>query len=275
MTHPSLRPYQHDIVASVDVAMDVGIREIMVVLSTGAGKTRCFTHLTATFMLEGKVTWIIAHRQELIRQASDTLSAFGIGHGIIQAGTTPKLSAKVQVASIQTLIRRFATFPPPDVIILDECFPPETLVDGRPIEAIHAGDQVWSFNHTTGREEKREVLGIMSRQYGGSWYRITASDGSSFVCTENHPIYIEGTGYVAAKTTTTRELQILRRRNDGQSYKSEIRPAVLRHGMSSSCEEERERRVREAHGLLPMRGELYARQPKSVFSLCAAWVGDC
>lgn len=112
-----LRDYQTKLVGDVDFAFDVDFRAPLVVLPTGGGKTVVFSKIALDY--PGTV-WVIAHRQELIRQASDTLKAFGVTHGIIRAGVTPNPSSRVQVASVQTVIRRLDSLPPPDLIIIDE-----------------------------------------------------------------------------------------------------------------------------------------------------------
>jgi superfamily II DNA or RNA helicase len=67
----------------------------------------------------------LAHRRELISQASAKLFAVGLDHGIIQAGFPPRLGERVQVASIATLHARAIRscsidLPPADLVIVDE-----------------------------------------------------------------------------------------------------------------------------------------------------------
>ena len=67
---------------------------------------------------------MLAHRREIIAQTSDKLAA-GIGHGIIQAGFSPRPLERVQVARIQTLWARAVPIddmemPPADLLIIDE-----------------------------------------------------------------------------------------------------------------------------------------------------------
>ncbi|KAK9823347.1 hypothetical protein WJX72_002094 [[Myrmecia] bisecta] len=62
---------------------------------------------------------IIAHRRELIFQARSHLARWGIQPGIIMAKQKADTSANVQVASIQTLVRRKLQRAP-DLIIIDE-----------------------------------------------------------------------------------------------------------------------------------------------------------
>lgn len=113
-----LRPYQ---VTLVNAAEASDSRALLVVLPTGGGKTVVFSQLTKNAVARGEVVWIIAHRQELIAQASNTLKTFHIAHGIIKAGHELHPRRAVQVASVQTVVRRLQSLAPPDLIVIDEC----------------------------------------------------------------------------------------------------------------------------------------------------------
>jgi hypothetical protein len=65
--------------------------------------------------------WVIAHRQELIWQLSETLKLFGITHGIVKSQHPFDPTQRVQVASVQTLVRRHHLLPAPALIVFDEC----------------------------------------------------------------------------------------------------------------------------------------------------------
>lgn len=64
------------------------------------------------------------HRVELLRQTSAALSRFDVEHGMINPNYTPNFNNHVQVASVQTIIRRLNYLTAinwcPDVIIVDE-----------------------------------------------------------------------------------------------------------------------------------------------------------
>ncbi len=80
-----------------------------------------FSHIADNAQRLGKKVLIMAHRDTLIKQASRKLRDNELRHGIIMAGFTPDASAKVQVASVQTLVRRLAKIKfTPDLIIIDE-----------------------------------------------------------------------------------------------------------------------------------------------------------
>lgn len=117
MSTPSLRPYQAELETEVHVAFELTADRVLVVLPTGGGKTVLFTKIAAE---EEGIVWVIAHRQELIRQASETLDRFGIDHGTVKSGYPFEPKKRVQVASMQTLVRRAASMPTPRLIILDE-----------------------------------------------------------------------------------------------------------------------------------------------------------
>jgi len=114
-----LRPYQEAAVADLRRAYAAGRRAPLLVMPTGAGKTQVFTHITAAMAQRNLSVTILVHRRELIAQASRKLTQAGVPHGIIAAGT-PATFAPIQVASVQTLIRRLEDTPAPDLLIIDE-----------------------------------------------------------------------------------------------------------------------------------------------------------
>jgi superfamily II DNA or RNA helicase len=87
-------------------------------LPTGGGKTVIFSSLIEAIP-HYKVA-MIAHREELLKQAQKTLYALsGIESGIIQAGNSTNPFARVQMCSIQSMRSRQLPFEP-DLIIVDE-----------------------------------------------------------------------------------------------------------------------------------------------------------
>jgi DNA repair protein RadD len=116
-----LRPYQEKAVSDIRSSFIAGKRSPLLCLPTGGGKTIVFTYIAANSSARGKRVLILVHRVELLRQTSAALGKFGIHHGLINPQFTPDTFAPVQVASVQTLVRRlnkqrFA----PDLIIVDE-----------------------------------------------------------------------------------------------------------------------------------------------------------
>jgi DNA repair protein RadD len=110
-----LRPYQQDGLARVLAAYKAGARSVLCVLPTGGGKTSLFCSLAAS--MTARVV-ILVHRRELATQAANRLREFGVSYGLIMAGEKPTPYARVQIASVQTLVRRQA--PPAALVIADE-----------------------------------------------------------------------------------------------------------------------------------------------------------
>lgn len=115
-----LRPYQHEIIQGVRNSYLDGYRAPLVVAPTGSGKTVIFSYIAASTSARGKRVLILVHRIELLRQTSNKLTEAGVYHGLISPKYTPNLHAPVQVASVQTLIKRLEKIAPPDLIIIDE-----------------------------------------------------------------------------------------------------------------------------------------------------------
>lgn len=116
-----LRPYQQSIADQTRKAFGEGKNRPLIVLSTGGGKTVVFSYIASNAARKENRVWIIAHRKELIRQAGNTLAAFGVSHGIIKSGEPESPEELVHVASVQTLVGRMKTLAPPDLIVIDEC----------------------------------------------------------------------------------------------------------------------------------------------------------
>ncbi len=116
-----LRDYQSRAVEAVRDAYRNGARAPLLVAPTGAGKTVMFSYVASSTAARGNRVLILAHRRELIRQASRKLRETGVPHGIIAPGHTATRDA-VQVASVQTLGRRLSDprYEAPDLIVIDE-----------------------------------------------------------------------------------------------------------------------------------------------------------
>lgn len=94
----------------------------IIVAATGFGKTVTAAGLIAGAMSKGSNVLFLAHRQELIYSARTKLADFGIQSGIIMAGERIALVYPVQVASVQTLVRRMDKLNwRPDLCVIDEC----------------------------------------------------------------------------------------------------------------------------------------------------------
>lgn len=115
----ALRPYQLRTIAAAREAARTH-RRLLVVSPTGSGKTSMGVAIVHGALQRGKRVLWLAHRRELIAQASERLHEAGAPHGIILAGKAGAVAAPMQVASVQTLTARDAR-PPADVLVWDEC----------------------------------------------------------------------------------------------------------------------------------------------------------
>ncbi len=115
-----LRPYQQAAVDGVRDSFRAGRRRPLLVAPTGSGKTVIFSYVTASAAAKGNRTLILVHRAELLEQCHRSLSQMDVPHGLIASGLTPDRSQLTQIASVQTLVRRFDRVLPPDLIVIDE-----------------------------------------------------------------------------------------------------------------------------------------------------------
>jgi superfamily II DNA or RNA helicase len=79
-----------------------------------------FSAFTQRAVNKGKRVLIMAHREELLDQISDTLGQFKVRHEFIAAGRRHFPEIPVQVASVFSAVRRLNKIHTPDLIICDE-----------------------------------------------------------------------------------------------------------------------------------------------------------
>lgn len=120
MKEINLYDYQTKAVNDIRNEFKEGNKSVILVMPTGSGKTHSFSYITKLTTENKKRVLILVHRVELLRQASNSLKVLGIEHGLISPKYTPNKHALVQVASVQTLIRRMSKFERPSLIIIDE-----------------------------------------------------------------------------------------------------------------------------------------------------------
>jgi DNA repair protein RadD len=115
-----LRPYQQAAVDGVRDSFRAGRRRPLLVAPTGSGKTVIFSYITASAAAKGNRTLVLVHRAELLEQCHRALDSMDVPHGLIASGLTPDRSHLTQIASVQTLVRRFDRVLAPDLIVIDE-----------------------------------------------------------------------------------------------------------------------------------------------------------
>lgn len=116
---PVLRPYQQVCINDLRRAYANGARSVLLVSPTGSGKTVTFSYMAQSAASKERRVLVLAHRRELVAQASETFDRFGIDHGTIMAGL-PMDRKTVQIGMVQTVARRLQIIAPPDFIIFDE-----------------------------------------------------------------------------------------------------------------------------------------------------------
>ncbi len=114
------RIYQKEAIQNCRNAFGINKKSVLLVMPTGAGKTVVFSQIAKSAVEKNNNVLILVHRRELITQASKKLADIDVKHGIIAAKFKPT-DAPIQIASVQTLVRRLDTTNfVPSLIIIDE-----------------------------------------------------------------------------------------------------------------------------------------------------------
>ena len=157
-----LRPYQEEARAKVQQEWKEGRKRTLLVLPTGCGKTIVFSKIIEDRVKMGERVLVLAHRSELLEQASDKLmTATGLGTALEKAENTSIGSwFRVVVGSVQTMQRekRLSQFPPNhfDTIVIDEAH--HAISDGYQRVLEHfGGANVLGVTATPDRGDMRNL----------------------------------------------------------------------------------------------------------------------
>lgn len=157
-----LRPYQEEARAKVQQEWKEGRKRTLLVLPTGCGKTIVFSKIIEDRVKMGERVLVLAHRSELLEQASDKLmTATGLGTALEKAENTSISSwFRVVVGSVQTMQRekRLSKFPLNhfDTIVIDEAH--HAISDGYQRVLEHFGEaNVLGVTATPDRGDMRNL----------------------------------------------------------------------------------------------------------------------
>ena len=207
----TLRPYQNEAIAAIKRDWHAGINDVLLTMATGGGKTAVFLALLNNVLVSDKRGLVIAHLKEVIDQPLARLHCYFPNWegraGIVMAATNQP-DKQLIVATVQTLaipgrVDAILAHGKIDYLVVDECFPEGTLVDGRPIETIQVGDTVTAYDFQMDSLLPGTVTYVFKRPAPSKLIRITAGQ-YQVVCTPNHPI-LTSTGFVDAGEITTED----------------------------------------------------------------------
>lgn len=168
-----LRDYQRRTVDAVRAHWVGGVRSVCVVAPTGAGKTRMGEELVEG---EEPAVWV-THRRELVTQTHDRLAIrFGKGAvGQIMPGEYASPRARIQVATVQTLLARGAR-PPATTIALDEAHH-YVAEDWRALVDAYPDARIFGLTATPERGDGEPLGDIFGAMVVSSSYSKLVSDG--------------------------------------------------------------------------------------------------
>lgn len=206
-----LRSYQREAHSEVfRVLLDDGNRSTLVVMPTGTGKTVLFGQVAADWP-NGRVL-IVAHRDELIRQAADKVGKIvgeqcDIEMGDDYADQCNLYSrAHVVVTSVQTMSRerRMQRFDPNDfgVVIIDEAHHAVASTYRKVIDYFSQNPKLKIFGVTaTPDRADEEALGKVFDSVAFEYAITQAIEDAWLVPIEQQFVYVEGLDFSEMRTT--------------------------------------------------------------------------
>jgi superfamily II DNA or RNA helicase len=114
-----LRDYQTTLIDETVEALRQH-RSVLLQSPTGAGKTEMAVEIARRH--RDQRVWFVCHRHEIVAQTSGALKRAGVdAHGVVAPRHPEDPTIRIQVCSIGALRHRLKRYPPPGLIVLDEC----------------------------------------------------------------------------------------------------------------------------------------------------------
>jgi superfamily II DNA or RNA helicase len=163
----------------------------LIVLPTGAGKSLVIAMLCQQAIEFGCRVVVLQHRRELIVQNTEKIQILmpEIKIGIFSAGLKSRqVEEDVVCAGIQSVYRKAFSLGRRELILIDECFTGETLIDTpngkRRIDNMRCGDTLYCAAGVG-------IVKAVSCKPASEIIRIELSNGNSLYCTGRHKIFTE------------------------------------------------------------------------------------
>lgn len=196
-----LRAYQQKVIDDTVALLKKGYRSPLIVCATGGGKTAIATKIAEGVQKKGNKLMFMCHRTELVDQTYRTFLKNDIEPDFIVAGRKYKPGQKCYIAMVNTLLRRLHKVDCPDVMIVDECFSGDTLIDTlngkKQIKDIKVGDYVYSYNEKNKNIELKKVIKTIPQKITQRLCVVKVGREEIF-CTENH-LFFTKKGWTKAK----------------------------------------------------------------------------
>lgn len=114
-----LRPHQEIAISKIRDSFRRGHRTPLLQAPTGFGKTLIAVDIIKSALAKGKRVIFIVDRIQLIDQTSEAMDHHGIPHGVVQGDHWRVNNEPLQIASLQTFMKR-RNKPDADLVIVDE-----------------------------------------------------------------------------------------------------------------------------------------------------------
>ena len=114
-----LRPHQEIAISKIRDSFRRGNRTPLLQAPTGFGKTLIAVDIIKSALAKGKRVIFIVDRIQLIDQTSEAMDFHGIPHGVVQGDHWRVNNEPLQIASLQTFMKR-RNKPEADLVIVDD-----------------------------------------------------------------------------------------------------------------------------------------------------------
>lgn len=176
-----LRPYQDRAVRELSAAFESGKRRVVLVAPPGAGKGSLAAFLLAESARRGERGLFLVHRREIVLDIANRVRALAPDDvGVILAGHDAEPYARIQVASVQTVLARESP-PAADIVVADECHHYRSS-DWGSVLAAYPDARVVGFTATPERADGQALGDVFESLIVVAHYSELLADGHLVQC---------------------------------------------------------------------------------------------
>ena len=187
-------PYDYQVDACVTF---INKGRITAQLATGAGKSLVIYMLAMFFKANDMKSLVIVPSVSLVNQIRSDFDEYNFKEPelvhTMMAGIEKHFDCPISISTWQSLYNSPDLFSEIDVIMVDECLHPSTLIslenNEKEIKDIKVGDKVLTRNENTTALEYKTVLKIHKNLSSEKMFRIKMEDNSELLITGNHKVF--------------------------------------------------------------------------------------
>lgn len=214
------RKYQSDALDAVSAQWRQGKKRVVLVMPCGAGKGTVTAMCIRKAAANGKVSVVLVHRRNLVKQLAERMGEFGIRYSTVMSNLPKEPwvrhdpAPQCWICSKDTLLSQMPNGRWDERINADLCFTDECVTGDTVVTTEHGDVRIdavgklgcqWVLSHGPYGPRMRRIVRFMDKGEKPC-LTIEVQGGKRIVCTSDHPIWTQRGWVSAGQVKTTDQI---------------------------------------------------------------------